>query len=70
MNGQAKNCGGGRALQPVAITPRHPAFEHIDPQTAFLYAPHTVTVLLIGRFYISAAWEANFMLNLLDDPMM
>lgn len=28
--------------------PSHPALQHLDPSTAFLYAPHTVSVLLAG----------------------
>jgi hypothetical protein len=27
---------------------QHPALERIDPNTAFLYAPHTVSTLLLG----------------------
>lgn len=53
-----------RALERVASAPSHPAFEHIDPQTAFLYTPHTVSVLLIGWFIQSHL--AGITLDLLD----
>lgn len=32
----------------VVIRFGHPALEQIDPNTAFLYAPHTVSALLLG----------------------
>jgi hypothetical protein len=33
----------------------HPALRQIDPQTEFLYAPHTVSVLLLGTAISSSS---------------
>jgi hypothetical protein len=33
----------------VRFSSQHPALERIDPTTAFLYAPHTVSALALGE---------------------
>jgi hypothetical protein len=37
-----------KASKGVVIRFGHPALERIDPSTSFLYAPHTVSALLVG----------------------
>ena len=37
-----------KASKGVVIRFGHPALERIDPTTSFLYAPHTVSALLVG----------------------
>jgi hypothetical protein len=34
----------------AAMPQQHPALAQIDPSTAFLYTPHTITALLTGWF--------------------
>lgn len=45
-----------KASRGVVIRFGHPALEQIDPSTSFLYAPHTVSALLVGG---SAGAEAD-----------
>jgi len=43
--------GASRQAAPrgaIALPDPHPALQHLDPSTAFLYAPHTVSFLLAG----------------------
>lgn len=44
----ATRSGGAPRAAPVAAPDPHPALRQLDPSTAFLYAPHTVSVLLAG----------------------